>query len=279
MKQLPDIVTSASFWASIATMWAAAGAWFTYVAATLTSRQQTHDGILSLIEGLEAEMELVSQWASGEEGSKGYTIKTRLQLIKDNPNWFNPSRMVFTFGTPLLNNVTNSPYARSLRPIMRHLVMLNHSIRRLLDSVESYQAFVLGDVVLYQRVLEKFAPKNAPPEVASSITPTNITTPLPGTIKWTPDEMRYINVIFMKNEGIHQNMIGGVDSADSHCLYKEFRSARQALQAFKKGLKTNEPPLPWWFVVLHIIASGLTALGIWEVLRWFGLWRVLHSMC
>lgn len=280
MKQLPDILTSATFWASIATMWAAAGAWFTYVAATLTSRQQTHDGILSLIGGLEAEMELVSQWASGEKGSQGYTIKTHLQLIKENPNWFNPSRTIFTFGTPLLNNVTNSPYARSLGPIMRNLVMLNHSIRRLFDSMERYQEFVLGDVLLYQRVLEKFALNSTQTQVASGIAPTaaNITTPLPYKIKWTLDERRYINVIFMMNEGIHQNVIGGVDSADSHCLYKEFRSARSALQEFKKQLKNNDPPLPRWFVVLHIIASGLTALGIWQVLRWFEYGRVLPSI-
>lgn len=67
MKQLPDILSSATFWASIATMWAASGAWFIYVAAALASRQQTYEGILSLIEGLEAEFELLSDWASGGE--------------------------------------------------------------------------------------------------------------------------------------------------------------------------------------------------------------------
>jgi hypothetical protein len=124
MKQLPDILTSATFWASIGTLWAASGAWFTYVGAALASRQQTHEGILSLIKGLEAELALVSQWASGEEGSQGYLVKTRLQLVKEHPDWFNPSRMVFTFSTPVLNNVTSSPYARSLGPIVRSLVIV-----------------------------------------------------------------------------------------------------------------------------------------------------------
>ena len=67
MKRLPDILTSATFWASIGTLWATSGAWFTYVAAAVASRQQTYEGILSLIKGLEAELALISQWASGEE--------------------------------------------------------------------------------------------------------------------------------------------------------------------------------------------------------------------
>src|SRR5664280_2502271 len=52
-----------------------------------------------------------------------------------------PSRMVFTFNTPTLSNLTNSPYAKSMGPIIRPLVMLNHSIRRLFDSMSRYQAF------------------------------------------------------------------------------------------------------------------------------------------
>jgi len=97
------------------------------VAAAVASRQQTYEGILSLIKGLEAELALISQWASGEEGSQGYLVKTRLQLVNEHPDWFNPSRMVFTFSTPVLNEVTNSPYAGSLEPIVRPLVMLNHN--------------------------------------------------------------------------------------------------------------------------------------------------------
>src|SRR5690349_10817445 len=114
MKQLPDILSSATFWASIATMWAASGAWFTYVASVVASRQRTYDGIANLIEGLEAEMVLVSQWASGDEGNQGYLSKTRAQLVSEHPDWFNPSRAVFKFSTPSLSSVTNSPYASHL---------------------------------------------------------------------------------------------------------------------------------------------------------------------
>src|SRR5439155_25344909 len=96
MKRLPEILTSATLWASIGTLWATSGEWFTYVAAAVASRQQTYEGILSLIKGLEAELALISQWASGEEGRQGYLVETRLQLVNEHPDWFNPSRMVFT---------------------------------------------------------------------------------------------------------------------------------------------------------------------------------------
>jgi hypothetical protein len=267
VKQLPDILTSATFWASIATMWAASGAWFTYVAAAVASKQQTYEGILSLIEGLEAELALVSEWASGEEGSQGYPVKTRLQLIKEHPDWFNPSFMVFTFNTPVLNNVTNSPYARSMGPIIRSLVMLSHSIRRLFDSMSRYQEFALGDLALYQSVLEKFAPETDPAKLASSTPPATIAVPHPSQIVWTPQERRYINHIYMMNESIHQRLIGGADSTDEVCLYKAFRSARSALEKFKKELKRE--PLPYWFPLLHIVAGALAWVGLWQLMRWF----------
>lgn len=134
MKQLPDILTSTTFWASIATLGAASGAWFTYVAAELASRQRTYEGIRSLIEGLEEELDLVSQWASGDEGNQGYLQKSPAQLGQEHPDWFNPSRAIFKFSTPTLSNLTNSPYASYLTPVIKPLVMLNHSIRRLFEN-------------------------------------------------------------------------------------------------------------------------------------------------
>jgi hypothetical protein len=186
VKQLPDILASAAFWASIATMWAASGAWFTYVAADVNSRQQTYAGILNLIEGLEAELALVSEWAAGGEGNQGYVSKTRAQLVTEHTDWFNPSRAVFRFSTPTLNNLTNSPYAKSLTPIVRPLVMLNHSIRRLFDSIERYEAFVFGDVAMYQTVLPKFAV--TPTDLGSSTLPQSIASPPPSQIGLTAAE-------------------------------------------------------------------------------------------
>ena len=71
----------------------------------LDSRRKIYDGILSLIEGLDAEFDLVTEWAAGDGGNQGYVSKTRPQLANEHPDWFNPSRAVFKFSTPVLNNV------------------------------------------------------------------------------------------------------------------------------------------------------------------------------
>lgn len=194
MKQLPDILTSVTFWASIGTLWAAAGAWFTYVAATLDSRRKAYDGVTNLVAGLEEELMLVSQWANGGEGSQGYLQATRGQLIKEHTDWFNPSRMIFTFDTPNLSTVTSSPYAKSMGSVIRPFVVLNHSIRRLFDYISRYQAFVMGDVALYQIALEKFAPKSTPIELANSLPPEKIVVP-PGRSSGS-QESTPISIIF-----------------------------------------------------------------------------------
>lgn len=264
MKQLPDIVTSATFWAQIATMWAASGAWFTYVAAVINSKRQTYEGILNLIDGLEAELALVSEWAAGGNGNPGYVSKTRAELTREHTDWFNPSRAVFRFSTPTLSSLTSSPYAKSLTPIIRPFVMLNHSIRRLFENLDRYEAFVFGDTAKYQSVLPKFA---VSPARGSSTMPTTIVTPHPSGIGLTPEESVYVNHIFMMNETIHQGLIGGADSTDEICLYKAFRTARKALQEFKEGLRRE--PLPVWFPLMHVLAGVLAGIGLWEVMRWF----------
>jgi hypothetical protein len=253
MKQLPDILTSATFWAAVGTLWAASGAWFTYVAAAVSSRQQTYEGILSLVEGLDVELELISEWASGGDKDEGYPSKaSKTQLAGEHLDWFNPSRSVFTFDTPVLNNVTNSPYAKSLAPAIRPLVRLNHSIRRLFDTMGRYQTFVMGSPALYQSVLPKFA-----------------ISPYPSKIGLTAEEEVYVNFVFMMNLSIHQGLIGGADSTDEGCLYKTFRAAREALRLFKGSLKRE--PLPDEFWILHVIAGGLALVGLWQVMRWFGV--------
>jgi hypothetical protein len=267
VKQLPDILTSATFWASVGTLWAASGAWFIYVAAALDSRQKTYEGILSLIAGLEAELELASEW-TGDAGSQGYVSKTRAQLRAEHLDWFNPTKSVFKFSTPVLNNVTNSPYAKSLRPIIRPLVMLNHSILRLFQNIERQNAFVFGDVEMFQSVLPKFAVN--PANLGASTTPMSIALPDPAHIGLTQEEQVYVNHLFMMNEWIHQIVIGGADSTHEHCLYKDFRTAQVALQDFKQGLKRE--PLPDWFGFVHILAGALAWAGFWEVMRWFGIW-------
>ncbi len=260
MKQLPDILTSATFWAAVGTLWAAAGAWFTYLSSEVTARKETYKDILNLIAGLEAEFELVAEWAKGGEGKKA-----RVQLVKEHPDWFNPSLRMFPFSTPVLSNFTNSPHTKSLGPLVRPMVLLSHSIRRLLDSIGDYNAFVMGDVALYQSVLGKFAINPNNPGFA----PTQVVTPLPHTIKWTAQEHVYINHIFMKNAAIHQDIIGNADSTDSLCLFNAFRVAREDLGKFKGSFR--QEPLPRWFWTLHLIAGWLALNGLWQVLRWFRL--------
>jgi len=265
MKQLPDILTSTAFWASIATLGAPSGAWFTYVAAEVASRQRTYEGILSLIEGLEEEFALVSQWASGEEGSQGYLQKSPANLAQEHPDWFNPSRAIFKFSTPMLSNLTSSPYASYLAPVIKPLVMLNHSIRRLFDNIDRYHMFVFGDTEKYQSTLPKFA--HNPPGWALSPMPTTVALPQPSEIGLTQDEQVYVNQIFMMNMQIHQRLIGGADSTDENCLYRSFRTARSALQKFKEELRRERLPRKFW--VLHVVAGAMALMGVWQVLRWF----------
>lgn len=184
-------------------------------------------------------------------GAIGYPqAKSRQQLIDEHPDWFNPKRMIFTFETPLLNSVTTSPYTRSVAKIMRPLVRLNLSTRRLLDYMAYHDTFVLSEPALYQSVVQKMA--TSPKKV------------------YSPEELVYINFIFGNNLMIHQLLIGGVDSTDELCLYQAFRTARKALQEFKRGL-TREP-LPEWFRLLHIVAGAVAWVGFWQLMRWFEIW-------
>lgn len=267
MKQLPDIMTSVSFWAAAGTLWAAAGAWFTYAAAAWKSRQDTYKEVLNLLTGLEAELDLVSEWV-GAEDSPGYLSKTRLQLVKEHLDWFNPSRNVFRFSTPMLNNLTNSPHASALgTENLRDLVMLNHSTRRLFENLDRYETFAMADFSMYQSVIPKFAAPMTPAQTASSTLADTVVLPPVHQIAWTPREQVYINHIFMMNEAIHQRLIGGADSADPNCLYKAFRTGRAAIQKFKRDLKPEEAPSG--FKLLHGLAGALALIGLWEVLRWF----------
>jgi len=53
-------------------------------------------------------------------------------------------------------------------------------------------------------------------------------------------------------------------------LYKSFRAARKALQEFKKGLRHE--PLQIEFKLGHLIAGWLAFMGLWEMMRWIGVW-------
>jgi hypothetical protein len=272
MKHLPDIFTSVSFWASVGTLWSAAGAWFTYVASAWSTRQQNHDGLMNLVAGIEAELDLVSEWASGGEGEKGYLLsKSRAELMDEHLDWFNPSRLVFGFDTPALSALTSSPFARSVGAKLPTFVRLNHSIRRLLEYLDNSRRFALGNVVLCQSVLKKLSPKQSPSDLGSSTTPLVIFMIDPRKVSdWTEVERDYLNTIFRMNEGIHQRMIGGAEGPPG-CLYLEFREAKNQLTAFKKSHQRPES-LPGWYWLLHAVAVFFFLNGLVQVWRWFELW-------
>ncbi len=256
MRPLPDVATSASFWAAIATLWGAAGAWFTFLLTARASRQQTYDGILNLITGIEAELSLIESWARGSEGDAGY-LKTddASALVRKYPDWFNPARHIYTFGSPTLNNFTNSPFVGHLRFLVPAIVRLSNSVHRLFDFVTTaYNPFVGSDPHSYQEAARMLSAGMQPKQLESK-------------------EQVYVNFVFGMNKTIHQDLIGGADSTDQACLYKAFRSARSAIGDFKKDLQV-EPP-PWWYWILNILAACLIVIGFIEVFRWFGLWRLL----
>jgi hypothetical protein len=106
VKPLPDIFTSVQFWAGVATLWASAGAWFTYFSAARAAKRQEYEAILNLLTGIEAELELVSDWASGGQDDAGYPQNRAIdELTREHEDWFNPSRQIFTVQRPLLDSL------------------------------------------------------------------------------------------------------------------------------------------------------------------------------
>jgi hypothetical protein len=246
---LPDIPTSVSFWAGVATLLSAAGAWFTFVATAYSSRRETYQGIRNLLVGLDAELDLIKDWASGNEGDPGYVLPTDLkELTTTQRDWFNPSRYIFTLETPTLQNFTLSPYLRYLTPIMEPLVRLRYSFRRLFDFHADYRAFVNSSPSLYLSVYKKLKE------------PVNV---------YSDEERDYMNFVFGLNRRMHETLIGGEKSPDELCLYKAYRSAKSALKKFETELRPEA--LPKWFYILHIVAACLAVDGAWQVLRWFSV--------
>ncbi|MGI9100966.1 MAG: hypothetical protein ACR2IF_00850 [Terriglobales bacterium] len=246
MKRLPDVLTSVQYWASIAAILAAPGAWFTYYRARTESQAQTHDRVLNWISGIEAELDLLSLWARAPQGDCGYLASIpKEQYTRLQKDWFNPSRQIFTVNLPLLQSFTSFSELSRLAPLVRPLVMLNHSVRRIFDLHSELREFAHAHPELYGNVERKLASR---------------------PVHFTPEEQVYANIIFGMNLRIHVELIGGEDSADEYCLYKAFRTARNAIQEFKTNLKS--PAAPPWFALLHIASAGFILLGLWQVLRW-----------
>jgi hypothetical protein len=204
---------------------------------------------MNLLAGIDAELELVSLWASGADGDKGYLQgHTNEQLAKQHSDWFHPSRQIFTFDSPSLQSFTTSTHLRHLASLVRPLVRLNYAIRRVFDLHDELRRFVNSHPNLYDSVFKKLA------------TVPNV---------YTSDEQVYMNIVFEKNRRIHEQLIGGEDSTDELCLYKAYRSAKKSIVEFKA--KARPDPLPWWYWLLTVVAGIFAVMGGWELVRWLRL--------
>jgi hypothetical protein len=247
MRSLPDILTSTQFWSSVATVGAASGVWFTFFGTTQAARRKAYEDVLSLIRGIEAELELVGQWASGGDDDSGYLQSTtREEQTRKHEDWFNPSRKIFSFDTPSLQTFTTSVQLHQLKGIVEPLVRLNYSIHRLFDLHTDLRTFVNSHPSLYDGVVKKLATRPS---------------------AFTPEERVFMNIVFEFNQRIHKLLIGGADSTDDLCLYRSFRAARKAVSDFK--IRFHREAQPWWYWPFHFVALCLALNAIWQVLRWF----------
>jgi hypothetical protein len=60
------LTDTAVFWASIATLWGAAAAWFTYLGTVWRNRSERDAALRALLSGLNAELKVVNDWAGGD---------------------------------------------------------------------------------------------------------------------------------------------------------------------------------------------------------------------
>jgi hypothetical protein len=254
LRSLTDIATSAGLWASVATLWGAAGIWFTYFSEAQTRRKEEHDRIQNLLAGICAELDVANAWAAGDENNKGYLqSKTIEQLTHENGDWFYPTRLIFTFHTPTIHGITTSPFAHDLSQVLPSIVKLSYSIRRLFEANADLRSFA-NQSPFYASVMKKLAQLN------------NV---------YTEQEREFMNILFAKNRTIHQELIGGADSSDDTCLYKSYRLAQKAISDFEKQFKPKS--FPWWYAFLHAAAIVFIILGFLQLVEWsraVGFWHL-----
>lgn len=244
----------ATVWSSIATLWAAAAVWWTYYAADKASRLQHHAGLRSTLLGIGKELDLISLWAGPEEDTPGYLkSKHPNEYLRDNPDWRNPGRLIFTFDYPAVKGLTTSEYLTDLEKIIPDFVSLNYSVVRLFNFYEEYRRYVVSRPELYDSVMRKLS--GTPPQA-------DLTQP----------EIDFTLNVFQYNYRIHVDFIGGQDSIDKGCLFKAFRKAKASLRAFDADLK--RPEGPWWYWALHLLAAVFVLGGGILFLKWLGCTRL-----
>jgi|SRR5437762_3742389 len=230
---------SAAFWASIATLWGAAAAWFTYFGTVWRSRKDRDSALRTLLSGLNAELAVVNDWAGGS--GSGYPNQME-NIQQEQPGWFVPSRLIFSFQCPLIHGLTNSPYIRELQPVVSDVVALSRSITKLFDYYGEYRIYVTSQPVLYDSVMRKIAGAQGVP------------------LALTHEEGIYVQQIGSFKGQIHLQLIGGAASADALCLHKTYCAARDSVSALERNLKP--PAFPIWYWAVHLTAGAAVVKGV-----------------
>jgi len=238
----------ATIWSSAATLIALTFAWVTFAVSAHESRRTRFEGLRNLVAGLEKELELIKLWAGSEEEGDGYLAAKKAEdYFKEQPDWSNPSRVIFKFDYPAIKNLTASQYVASLGSIIDAFVALNYSIVRLYNFYEEYREYVMARPELYDSVQPKFRVEGRP-------------------VGLTTSEHDFVMHTFDYNYRIHVNFIGGKDSPDGNCLYKAYNRARSSLRAFSR--QANKPdPAPRGYIAGYILAALFTLGAVFLLIR------------
>jgi hypothetical protein len=238
---------SAAFWASLATLWGAAAAWFTYFGTVWQNRKDRDGALRTLLSGLNAELAVVNDWAGGS--GSGYPNQME-NIQQQQPGWFVPSRLIFSFQCPLIHGLTNSPYIRELQPIVADVVALSRSITRLFDCYGEYRTYVTSQPTLYDSVMSKITSAQGAP------------------LALTNEERTYVHQISSFNAQIHMQLIGGKVSPDPLCLHRTYCAARDSVNALERNLKP--PAFPIWYWAVHLTAAAAVIKGLALAGHWVG---------
>src|SRR5213596_493390 len=109
-----DVLNAAAFWGSIAQLLGIGAAWLAFVSERHDARKRTFEAERSTLAGIEAEMRLISPWASGDPPENPGYPPGSPESYKDEKwaDWSNPFRIIFRLECPVIRNLTRSPHAR-----------------------------------------------------------------------------------------------------------------------------------------------------------------------
>jgi hypothetical protein len=236
------LLDKATFWASFATLWAAAFAWATYFATVWRAREDKDGAVRTVASGLKAELDSMRDWVG--EGYEPRPLTEREEL-----EWSHPGRVIFTFNCPSIHGLTTSPYIKELEDVFPDFIRLSRSITRFFNYYEEYRRFANSRPLLYDSVVKKTAPGSLQDR--------------------TEEEGLYSAQIVRFNTIIHHGLIGGAKSKDPLCLYHTFYAAEKSINRFIETHK--RPAFPWWYYFFHALAVLAFAKGAILAVHWLGI--------